>query len=229
MKLFGSMNSNTAPAYSGRRLPGIEEGSNSVSSLSLNSGAMVNQRQNKVSHNVSSKNRRDNLIQLIHPAIEKKIIQIIKKKQSEIVDHDENIIRLETLKNENKIILEKAAISKNKAILKNEDLINTKKNEIAVLEKAIKSNAAILYSQVLRIKRENKNLIAPRTMAGHLKIKNGKYLLFPLIKSGQFRSFGAQLAYQARRIAGQREELPAPASGAEKQANQWSLYERVEI
>ena len=308
MKLFGNVNNNTAPACSGRHLPSIEGGLSSVSSLSLNSGAMANRRQNNVPNNGSSGNRRGNLTQLINPAIEKSIMQVIKKKRSEIVDHDENIVKLETLKSEKEIAqqkgqqlnalhaleknklkmirkkrseaeklydrqesinnlgsktgiavkarlffagklnetdqilagaresisktvlsIEKAAILKNKAVVENEVFINIKRDEIAVLQKAIKSNAAVLYSQVLRIERENKNLFASRTMAVHLKIKNGKYLLIPLLRAGQFRSFGAQLAYQARRIAGPGGELPAPASGAEKRANQWSLYERVEV
>jgi len=125
--------------------------------------------------------------------------------------------------------IEKEARSKNNAIIKNEVRINEKKYEIAVLEKIVESNAVALYTQVLRIKKENRNLCTAIPVAVDLNVKNGKYLLIPLLRAGKFRSFGTQLAYQARRMIRRGDALPAQVTPAVIQANQGHKCERVEI
>lgn len=97
------------------------------------------------------------------------------------------------------------------------------------MEKIVESNAVALYTQVLRIKKENRNLCTAIPVAVDLNVKNGKYLLIPLLKAGKFRSFGTQLAYQARRMIRRGDALPAQVTPAVIQANQGHKCERVEI
>jgi hypothetical protein len=88
---------------------------------------------------------------------------------------------------------EKNLLERNNEITENESFIHATQNEIVALEKSLKSDAANLYNQVLRIERENKKLSRQSPIFTEATIKNGKYLLMPLLKAGKFRSFGAQL------------------------------------
>jgi hypothetical protein len=283
-------------------------GPSSVPSLTSNFSEAVSRYQNNDRNSINSKNKYEILSYSTGSRTGNTIERLLVEKQLEILDHNRNIIRLETLKTENnsaaekriklnyeynsvkkklKIVrgkrnqaeklfdkqqcinnlsgnngvavrarlffigklnesdqkllgvrkginkfiteIEKEARSKNNAIIKNEVLTNAKKNEIAVLKKTIKSNAVALYSQMLRIKKENRNLSTEIPVAIDLNVKNGKYLLIPLVRAGKFQSFGAQLAYQTRRMIRRSDELPAQVTPAVIQANQRLEYERVEI
>ncbi|MFT5533814.1 MAG: hypothetical protein ACI802_002049 [Candidatus Paceibacteria bacterium] len=120
---------------------------------------------------------------------------------------------------------EKNLLERNNEITENESFIHATQNEIVALEKSLKSDAANLYNQVLRIERENKKLSRQSPIFTEATIKNGKYLLMPLLKAGKFRSFGAQLAYQARRIKKQDSESNRPTSETQVTFH----YQRIEI
>ncbi|MDY7573925.1 hypothetical protein [Actimicrobium sp. CCI2.3] len=104
----------------------------------------------------------------------------------------------------------------NKSIVEKELLVNGKRHEIAVLEKTITANAADLYPQVLRIKKDHQKIINQNEVDDDLKIKNGKYLLVPLFKARQFRSVGTQLSYQAQRMMRRASQSTTPGFTAQR-------------
>ncbi|MDY7573924.1 hypothetical protein [Actimicrobium sp. CCI2.3] len=120
---------------------------------------------------------------------------------------------------------EKKLLFKSNAVTENVAFISAKKDEIVLLEKNLQSTAARLYVQVRHLEKENKKLTGQSPIFTHPKIKNGKYLLMPLLRTGQFRSFGAQLAYQARRI--KKKWCEASAAGSEVQTE--DFYRRIEV
>ncbi|MFT5533816.1 MAG: hypothetical protein ACI802_002051 [Candidatus Paceibacteria bacterium] len=107
--------------------------------------------------------------------------------------------------NENVVKAEKESMEANEKIIEVESSLYEKRKEIKARGKAVTSNAADLYHQVLRIGKDHKELISQNKFDIDLKIKNGKYPLIPLLRAGRFRSFGTQLAYQAKKITHERQ------------------------
>jgi hypothetical protein len=126
---------------------------------------------------------------------------------------------------------EKKLIVKNRAVISNENLIKTNRDQMVLLKRTIHSTAADLYAQVGLIENGTKELFTEGEVVSNLKIKNGKYLLIPLLNAGEFGSVGKQLAYQGRRMM--KKTRPdnaldnAPHDAV--RSSRWPLNDRVEI
>ncbi len=143
--------------------------------------------------------------------------------------NDSTQIRLDDLKAVNKdvAIAENKFLSINKYINKKKLLVNKNRSDMVALKKITTSNAAYLYSRMLHIKKDHKRIINQNEVDDNLSIKNGKYLLIPLLKAGQFRSFGTQLAYQIRRMMKGTSKSASPKT--DTQARPVHVTQRFEV